>query len=376
MKWQLSPRQKYPKNWMNKYSHGGNIRKILEDYRFNPEKTEIIDFSVNLNPLGLSKKVKSSILNNINSVLHYPDVFYKKLKEKIAGYSGIKYENILAGNGSIEFIYLIPGVLSVKKALIPIPTFSEYESAVKITGAKLLFIKTIEKENFRIDIDKIVKNIHQVDIVFLCNPNNPTGYLIPYDEIKFLIEKCEKKGVFLFIDETFIEFTDKYPESSAVKEARNRKNLLVLRSLTKFFSIPGLRIGYIAGNKNLIQKINKFQPPWSVNSIGSEVAKNILEDYEYIKRSKIYIKKERERFLNELTKIGFIKPFNTSANFVLCKLDNKLTSSELFDKLVKKGIIIRDCSNFRGLNNKFIRLAIRRREENDKLIKILMSLRA
>lgn len=369
MKWLLSVEQESQKKLNKKYCHGGNIRKFEEDYKLNSGK--IIDFSVSLNPLGLSNKVKSSILTTIDSVTHYPDVFYKDLKESIADYIGVKSKNILVGNGSVEFIYIIPRALSIKRALIPIPTFSEYESAVKLNSAGALFIKTYEKENFKIDVDKIVKKLNFVDSIFLCNPNNPTGYLIPKDEILFLIKRCDEKGIYLFIDEVFIEFVDEKYRFSGIKEIKKRKNLLILRSLTKFFNIPGLRIGYLIGNERLIKKIDEFQPPWSVNSIAEDVTKNVLKDFNYINKTKVYIKKERQRFFNELKRIKFLKLFlPPSANFIFCKLKDR-TSNELCDKLAKHGIIIRDCSNFRGLNNKYVRFAIRKKEENDKLIKIL-----
>lgn len=349
-----------------KYPHGGNIREFAEKYNLSPDK--IIDFSANTNPLEVSPFIKKIIINNLNWISHYPDPECKELRKEISWYLGINYDNIIIGNGSTELIYLIARSFIPKKVLLLIPTFSEYEKALINENCKIKFIKLKEEENFKPDIKLIEQTIEEVNLCFLANPNNPTGILIPKKELLPLIDKASKKHITIVLDEAFIEFKEK---ESLVKEAVSSNYLFILRSFTKFFGLAGLRVGYGIGNKERIKKLNRIKEPWAVNTLAQLAAKEILRDTKYINKTHQWINKERKFLFEHFLKIKGLKPYPSQANFILVKIEKGPSSIKLQEQLAKKGIIIRDCANFRGLNNKFIRVAVKTRYENIKLIKAL-----
>ncbi len=356
---------RYPKG-----RHGGNIREATQ--RYNLPSGSILDFSANINPLGLSPCIKGIVTNNIDSLLHYPDPECKFLKEGLADFLDLEPSNLLIGNGSIELIYLVPKALSPCRILIPIPTFSEYEFSAEQSKSRAMFVKSKGNENFQVKIEKLIKLLPKTELVFLCNPNNPTGNLISKDEIIYLAKAGQKHGTIMVVDEVFIDFVKNESNFSVVKEATKLKNLLALRSLTKFFALPGLRLGYLVGNKSLIAKLARYQFPWNVNSFAQLVGRHIIKDEGYIKQSKELVIRERERLFKKLKMVKGIIPYKPTANFIFCELSKThLTSRTLCDKLGRRGILIRDCGNFRGLTDRYIRIAVRKREENDKLITAL-----
>ncbi len=352
------------------FEHGGNLRFAAEKYHVREE--EIIDFSSNINPLGLPAGVKKIVSDSFKNIIYYPDPENKELRVVLSKVLELDCENILVGNGSIELISIITLALKPERVLISAPAFCEYERSSKLTGTKCIFINSEEEKDFQPDLDKIINNLSETDMLFICNPNNPTGSIFFKDELMRLLNECKRNKVILVLDEAFIDFVEDIRSAVMIKESVLNSNLLILRSLTKFFALPGLRIGYLAGNRNLIKKISKFQYPWSVNYPAQEAAKVAVRDFVYINKSRNYIFREREYLFKRLKKIEGIKPFKPGANFILCRLNDRgINSGELTDLLGKKGILIRDCSNFRGLNNKYFRLAVKKREENRKLIKAL-----
>ncbi len=337
--------------------HGGNIYEIKRRY-----KKDVIDFSANINPLGLTENIKREFIRCYKLILHYPDPEAKDLIRQIAGYLGINAENILIGNGSTELIYLIAHAFKPKKALIPAPTFSEYERAVKSVGSKIEFLKLREMDSFTLNIT----NSDKSDISFVSNPNNPTGNLL-IENKKFVLNS--KLNV---IDEAFMDFLPDEKSYTLIWKAVKDKRIIVLRSFTKFFALPGLRIGYLVAHKNLIKRLKQAQPPWSVNSIAQYLAGILLNDKDYIENSRKLIKEERGFLLQELARIKGLKPYPSVANFLLIKIVNgNINSSILTSKLIQKGILIRDCSNFRNLNKRYIRVAVRSHRENTMLINAL-----
>lgn len=351
-------------------THGGNIRKISDYYRLAQNK--FIDFSNNVNPLGINTKIKDTIIKKIHLLAQYPDPECKVAKGTLANYLGIPKNNILLGNGSNEIIHIIPRALNCSSALIYHPTFSEYELGLRLSNVKIYSLFAQESKNFCIDIKKIISHLPKVKLITLCNPNNPTGFLLEKKQLLKLMKACEKNKTYLLVDEAFIEFVEKYNNYSLVKETMQYKYLLVLRSMTKFFSVPGLRIGYLVANKATIHKINLFQPTWSVNTFAQEVMTKDILNSNFIKKTKDYIKKERMLLFNNLKEIPTVYPYYPTANFIFCKiLNKKLNACSLFKRLLKHNIIIRDCSNFKGLNNRFFRIAVKKRKENVYLIKCL-----
>lgn len=353
--------------------HGGNIRGAIRKYKLAAK--DVIDFSASINPLGFPQSLKKIISDNLNIIPNYPDPDCSVLKDSLSRYLGIAKNNLLTGNGSIELIYLIALALKPKRALILTPTFSEYERAVLLSGGKCLFSKTSEENCFEIKIAPILKNLKDIDLVFVCNPNNPTGFLLKKEPLMALVKECEKKRIVLVVDEVFMDFVEEKDKASLLESALKSKYVLALQSLTKFFAISGLRLGSVVGEKGLIQKISSYQPPWSVNSLAQLAGAGILKDSSFIRKSRQYLFEQRRELFNELKGINYLNPYPPSANFIFSKItDGRLTSKQLCDYCGKKGILIRDCSNFRGLDNSFIRIAVRKKEENAKLIKVLKQL--
>lgn len=350
--------------------HGGNLRLAAEKYNHAPDK--ILDFSANINLKGYPREIKKIINNNLKKVIHYPDVENKKLIHALSDKLNIPHKNILIGNGSVELIYLIISALQPHKVLIPVPSFTEYERAAGLGRAKISFFPAQEKNGFKHDIQKMIPSLHGKDMMFLCNPNNPTGALYSKEELQCLLSACKKYKTILVLDEVFIDFIHKPEQITMISEAVENKALLVLRSFTKFFALPGLRIGYLAGHRDMIKKISAHQYPWSVNTLAQEAAKTVIFNSKYISSSREYLFKAREHFIKMLQDINGLKILNASANFIFCKVEHKKSNPrKLTGFLGRKGILIRDCSNFRGLNDKFIRIAVKKKKENKKLIKSL-----
>jgi threonine-phosphate decarboxylase len=324
-------------------AHGGDV------YRYGDG---MVDFSANINPLGLPPGIKKAIYSNLDKILYYPDPAARNVGQKIAEYWGIAEDNILLGNGSAELIYLIFSCFRPKTTSIPIPTFSEYELAAKNVESKIRFLKLEEKEGFRF------KENPSCDILFLCNPNNPTGNL--------LFKNLKVAERLVVVDECFMDFLPDQKDHTSIWKAAKSRNLIVLRSFTKFFAIPGLRIGYLIGHREMVEKLRRYQPPWSTNCLAQIAAGLILNETGYIEKTHRLIEKERDFLFEQLAKIDGLKPYPSVANFLLVK--TKKGSLNLKESLIKRQILIRNCSNFRGLSDRYIRVAVRSHKENLQLL--------
>ena len=352
--------------------HGGNI------YKFQREgKRDILDYSSNINPLGVPESLKEAIKNNFDVLEKYPDINYVELRESIGKYNGVSRENIIVGNGATEVLFLYMKALAPKRALIVSPTFAEYERALKNIDSEIDYfsLDEIREENknyFDLDIERLKKESINFDLVVLCNPNNPTGNFLELEKIKDLNEFLKKNGTKLFIDECFIEFIAKW-ENKTSKLLRN-KNIFILRALTKYFALPGIRLGYgISFDEDLIDKINSIREPWTVNAFADLAGKVILDDKEYMKKTDRWIIEERKNFVEKLKEIKEVEVFETYSNFILLKLKT-LTSEEFVKKMLDRGILVRDAKNFKFLNEKYVRIAIKDVEKNRKFINKIKNL--
>ena len=345
-------------------NHGGDLDVIEQKYNIPKEK--IIDFSGNINPLGISNKIENVIKNNINVITTYPDKNYNNLKKSIANYCDCNENNIIVGNGATEIISLFIKNLAPKNAIIISPSYSEYERELKNNNCNITFFDLKEEEDFLLNINNLLNIIdNTIDLIVLCNPNNPTGTAINNEQIKIILEKCK----FLMIDETYAEFSSKSENIFATNLVNNYDNLFVIRGTTKFFGVPGIRLGYgICSNNNILNKINKYKDPWSVNSIANLIGITMFSDIEYIDKTRNLILNEKNYIYKELSKIENLKVYKTNSNFILCKiLNNKITSTELFEFLIKYNILIRDAKDFTFLDNTFFRFCILS-ENNNKLL--------
>jgi threonine-phosphate decarboxylase len=350
--------------------HGGNIYKIFRE----KEIKEILDYSSNINPFGLPESLKKAIIENMDVLEKYPDPDYYDLRKIIARYNGVEIENVLAGNGATELIFLYMKAVKPKKALILSPTFAEYERGIKTAApqCEITYFHLKETEDFQPDIKRLKEEMkNRYDLIVLCNPNNPTGKFLTKEKIKDILAECDKYNTKLFTDEAFVEFVEGGVKSSIAGEEINKKNLFIIRALTKFFAMPGLRLGYaLFFDAGLKQEFDRLKEPWSVNAFAELAGKILFSDSEYIEKTEKWIKEEKKYMYKELGKISNIRVYETETNFILIKMPGK-NAADIREKMLENGILVRDASNFTYLDGTFIRLAVKDRENNNIVIKNL-----
>ncbi|MBI4684416.1 MAG: threonine-phosphate decarboxylase [Nitrospirae bacterium] len=343
--------------------HGGNIYLTAQEIGMPEEK--IIDFSAPINPLGVPKSAISEIKNTAKYLFNYPDPDATELRQHISKYHGINSEFIICGNGSTELIYLIVRTLKPKKVLMPQPTFSEYERACKINSKfKIQNLKLGKENSFDIETESFIKFMKNCEMAFLCNPNNPTGRLVKRTDVLKIAGAAKRLKCYLVVDEAFIDFV---PEESVIREVEKNPYLIVLRSMTKFYALSGLRIGYGVFHENLVQKIKGYKEPWAVNSLAQTAGIAAFKDAAFKKKTFRVIKQEKDFLEKEFKKLG-ISYIPSEVNYYLLRLSH---TKEIVSALRNKGILVRDCSNFKGLDNSYMRIAVRSRRENEVLIKEL-----
>ena len=347
--------------------HGADINSEAELYGLEADK--IIDFSSNINPFIVDSMDKI-VAAGVGSLQKYPDIKYRRLRKNISDYLGVDDSQVIPGNGATEIIYLLMRNLRGRLAIIN-PTFSEYRKGAELAGLSVVDFVMDWKKDFKLDLDEIYRRKDEFDSIFICNPNNPDGSV---REIKKLLEFAEKEGKLLIVDETFIEFADSEKDRSLVNMVEKSKNLFIIRAVTKFFGIPGIRLGYgISSNRELLQKMYDEKEPWTINSFADSASDFIFKEEEYIRKSKEYFSKERVCMINEINKIDGIKAFNSDANFILVRFENR-NVLDLKENLLKRaGLLIRDASNFIGLDSSFARVAIKNHEQNIVLVDAIRS---
>ena len=346
--------------------HGGNI------YKFQREgKNNILDYSSNINPLGVPQKFINIAKESFDKLVNYPDPYYIDLRKKIAEFNSLDLSNIIVGNGATEILFLYVKALKPKKVLILAPCFAEYERALKSVSAEINYFELKESDNFYPNIENLKKEIetNNYDLLLFCNPNNPTGQFIKLEDIKKIIDICENKNTKIFVDEAFIEFIENWQEKT-VSLFRN-KNIFIMRAFTKFFAIPGLRLGYGIGfDEEILNRMRDEKEPWTVNTFANLAGLVMLDDKEYIEKSEKWILEEKKFMYKELSEFQYLKAYKTESNFILLKIQN-ISSASLRDKMIEKNILIRDASNFKFLDYHFVRLAIKDRESNIKVLEAL-----
>lgn len=353
---------------MKDLGHGANVNEIAQIYNIDPK--DIIDFSSNINP-KVVPDLDKYILKGLENCKGYPDINYTNLKNNISEYIGLNSDFIIPGNGATEIIYLLMKSIDKRLAILN-PTFSEYGRSASLSGLDVLNLDLDSKNEFSIDLKQIKENINKFDSLFVCNPNNPNGKVKDLTELLNLMKQHNK---LLIVDETFMEFVGLEEKYSLVKYVEEYKNLFILKAVTKFFGLPGLRLGYgLTSNIKIIENIYKYKEPWTINSFADTLSNYIFKDSQYIKESKEYYIKERNYMLKELRNISGINVYDTDTNFILIKLNNR-RSNEIKVELLNKGnILVRDASNFIGLDDSYIRVAIKSHEENKILIKHMKNL--
>jgi threonine-phosphate decarboxylase len=352
--------------------HGGNIYLFAE--RLGVGESDIIDFSASINPLGVPGSVLSVLTEQIKYLFNYPDPDTKKLRLKIAERTGTDPESVICGNGSTELIYLIVRALRPRRVLVPAPTFSEYERAAKCVGAETIYLP-LEKENsFDLSADELISTMdgknsspltphssRPFDMAFLCNPNNPTGRLIRKDDMLKIADAARDMGCVLVVDEAFIDFC---PGASIIGEVSSNSYLVVLRSLTKMYALSGLRVGYMLLPPSLSDAVREAKEPWTVNSLAQIAGVAALDDEAYRAETFSTIKKEKRALEKGFGRMG-ISYLRSSANYYLLQMEK---ATELAARLREKRILVRECSNFVGLDSSYIRVAVKSETDNRRLI--------
>lgn len=335
--------------------HGGDIYNYKEG---------ILDFSSNINPLGVPDSFRRLLTERLDEFTRYPDVEYREVRNKIAAYLGINDpECIVPGNGAVELIYKLVAASGGKRVISLRPTFSEYARAAKAAG-----IEYVDMEP-----DSLLMGIRPGDLVILCNPNNPTGKLIRKAEMLELAAAISGMGCRLVIDEAFMEFTDSYPNDSMIDCLDQFDNLTIIKAATKFFGMPGIRLGYgVTANRLAAKAVKAYMEPWNLNTAAVIAASCIFDDKEYIEKSRAWIRSERSFLYEKLSEFKELKVWASDANFHLLELTGgRLDAKQLKSEMVRNGVLIRTADGFNGLSDYHFRLAVKDRKSNELLLKAL-----
>lgn len=354
--------------------HGSDLEQIAQFYHLSKE--DICCFSANVNPLGFPEHTRELICKNFNELMnHYPDRNYRDLKQAIGTYCHISPDYVLVGNGSTELISLLIQYSGKKHAVQVGPSYSEYERELKLAGITYSVWNSEKEKQFRLHIDELKTRLEEekADFLILCNPNNPTAAALTTDEMEVLLKFCYERNIFVMVDETYAEFSDR--NVSSLPLISSFPNLMVIRGISKFFASPGLRLGYGASsNREFLDHVKKHQNPWSVNSVAEFAGKLLFSEKEFIVKTKALISNERTRMIQELSKIPALSVYPSDSNFLFVEIsDTAFTASDLFDYLIRHNLMIRDCSTFPGLGRQFFRFCLMLPDDNAKLLQAIQN---
>lgn len=333
------------------------------------------DFSVNVNPLGLPQTVRRRLRDSVEEWSRYPDPECRELTRQLAEYHGLERERIVCGNGAADLIYRLACWLRPKKALVLAPTFSEYERALRSVGCQVRRYRLKEDEDFLVDVRKLGDFLETGELLFFCNPNNPTGLAVTRQQVEYLAQVCGDKKSLLVLDECFCEFLNSPEAYSFMKEIRNCPQVMILRAFTKTYAMAGIRLGYmVCGNLDFAEGVRLTGQPWSVSAPAQEAGVAALGERNYLEKARELVSRERERMRAGLAGLGF-QVFPSQVNYLLFKDREEEKHGNLWEELRQRGILIRDCSNFFGLEAgegnfgfRYYRIGIRKCEENERLL--------
>lgn len=349
------------------FRHGGNIYVFAREHGLQRE--DVLDFSASINPLGWPRGVAAAYRRALSLAVHYPEPYAETLTAALARYHDLNPETLIVGNGSTQLIYLLARALKPQRVLIVVPSFSEHVTAFHLVGTQVSrFVSRLP--TFTLSVEQLCQRLAEgYDTLVLTNPNSPTGALVPREIMLDIVHWCRRSRVRLLVDETFVDWV----EGESLKDlVPGQLHLFILRSLTKFFALPGLRVGYVITHQRNVKQLMKQIEPWSVNTVAQTVAAACLNDQQFVRRSHTFMVRERLWIERQLATIAGVEVFPSQANFLLLRIKKHgCTAADVAHQLAQYNILIRDCSNFVGLGKQFIRIAIRRREENQRLIAAL-----
>jgi threonine-phosphate decarboxylase len=351
------------------FEHGGQAH-LIEKQFFKTDHW--IDFSASINPLGPSKKIEQVFETSLTTISRYPDSQSSELKQALSDYSGVETDRIIVTNGATELIYLLPHLVKRgEEALALVPVFSEYLKTFRVCDVPVQTLSYDIDAGFQPPMNPLIDMLNanpKIGVVVIGHPNSPTGRLWDEKELMVLASYCEDKGKLLIVDETFVDFC---PTGTSVWDRfKDFSNLISIRSLTKFFALPGVRLGYGIMDPKWIRIIEKFRPPWSVNGLAQEFGLISLKDKDFIQKSRSFVRKERGFMLKQLAEMPWLKVYPSGVNYILLRLRGKQKAlwKRFYFRLLKDGVILRNCGNFEGLNETYFRIGIREREENKLLL--------
>ena len=347
---------------MYTYVHGGDI--YSEKFK---NKGKIFDFSANINPFGLPTGVKEALKKAAINCADYPDPFCRELTEAVATFHNIEKKSLFFSNGAADVLFRLAFALKPKKTLLLAPTFADYEKAFNVGGSEISYYELLEKNEFEIQEDILDLIDENLDLIVICNPNNPTGKLIKKELLTRVLKKSQEKKVKLLIDECFMDFVNENDKYSFIEEVKNYTNLIILKAFTKTYAMAGVRLGYcITSDFNLLNKCREVGQDWSVSTLAQKAGIAAIKEDKYLLESHEYIDNERKVLLNELNKLGF-KTYKSLANYIFFHSD----LNNLKEELEKYKIVIRSCENYKNLGTGYYRIAVKRKTANKYLIKCL-----
>ena len=350
--------------------HGGNLYAAARGH--GGSFADFVDFSANINPLGLSPRVRAALLETMDSVVCYPDPDAVALKQAISACYRLPVECIEAGNGAVELIYLLCRALAPSRVLLPAPTFGEYEAGARAAGLPVEKLLLPEQENFRLAGEKLSQQLQPKDLMFLCNPNNPTGTIFDSSQLEPLIARAAEIGAHIVVDESFIDFRPVAAAESCRGLIARYPGLTVLHSLTKFLAVPGLRLGFLIGQEDLVRRIRTLRDPWNVNVMAQAAGVAGLADAEYRQATLDLIQQEKQQVFAGLQGIVGFRALPPAVNFVLVDIGGAgWDAARLQAALWPHKLLIRNCANFTGLSAKYMRVAVKGPQANQRLISII-----
>ena len=336
--------------------HGGDI--YTREYCY--------DFFFFFNPFGMLESVKKAAMEGVTNAVCYPDIECRQLRSAISTKEHVAEEWILCGNGAAELLFSLVTALRPRKALLVSPGFAEYEQALKTTKCDIEFYRLKKENGFRLDENYLDALSRLPDIAFLCSPNNPTGLLIDSVLLEKIILKCQENNIFLVLDECFLEFVSEELQNSGKKHLSKMQNLFILKAFTKMYGMPGLRLGYgLCSDTRLLYRMKQMMQPWNVSMPAQMAGIAACKETEFAKKTRDYIEKERRYLYEQLNKLHF-EIYPSYANYLFFE-----APEDLYEICQRESILIRDCSNYRGLSNGYYRIAVKLHEDNEQLIRIL-----
>ncbi|GAB6106197.1 pyridoxal phosphate-dependent aminotransferase [Fusibacter bizertensis] len=342
--------------------HGGQLKR-----------EGMVDFSVNIPMIPFEKSFKALLIKSIDQLDKYPEIDGATARESVATFLEIEPSQVVLGNGATDLIYLICKASKFEKAAILQPTFTEYERALTQEGTQIHHIASHEGiSTFDIEADEIASkvNFSQSEALFICNPNNPTGQLLTPSYLEEILKKVKNPNFVLVLDESFIDFKVHPDHHGLMRKLIERYRIVIIRSMTKTYRVPGLRIGYLFGTKDVVKIIANYTEPWTLNHMALMSIPYFLSQYNFVTSLQQWCECEANYMNKELNKISQIKCFNNEANFILIKVDEE-KSLGFYEKMLNKGIHLRKCTDFRGLNHQYFRLAIMDHENNTNILRKL-----